>query len=234
MPVPVIPLVAGAAALFQSFLGGRQSRKNVRDTNRANRELAEYQYQQERKQMRELLEYNTPLNQMKRYEQAGLNPNLIYSQGNPGNQATIPKYEAPEQSYHERTVPINIAQTISQYQDFELKQAQINNVEAVAAQNQINAAIAGATRSSKEHQINLKLGLMRQEHQKNISEIEIRRLMEKRLQKELTAKDYDNIYKKYRNEWMSQGITSSDNIAFRMLVRMLMSTGVNLMDNLKR
>lgn len=35
-------------------------------------------------------EYNTPKNQMARYQAAGLNPNLIYSQGNPGNMTSSP------------------------------------------------------------------------------------------------------------------------------------------------
>lgn len=41
-------------------------------------------------------EYNSPQAQMKRYEEAGLNPALIYSQGNPGNAATAPVKGVPE------------------------------------------------------------------------------------------------------------------------------------------
>lgn len=40
-------------------------------------------------------EYNTPKNQMKRFKEAGLNPNLVYGQGNPGNQSQpqqVPDY----------------------------------------------------------------------------------------------------------------------------------------------
>lgn len=35
-------------------------------------------------------EYNKPKNQMARFQEAGLNPNLIYSQGNPGNMTSSP------------------------------------------------------------------------------------------------------------------------------------------------
>lgn len=41
-------------------------------------------------------EYNSPQAQMKRYEEAGLNPALIYSQGNPGNAASAPVQSVPE------------------------------------------------------------------------------------------------------------------------------------------
>lgn len=41
-------------------------------------------------------EYNSPAAQMKRYEEAGLNPALIYSQGNPGNATSAPVQGVPE------------------------------------------------------------------------------------------------------------------------------------------
>lgn len=37
--------------------------------------------------------YNTPFNQMKRFKDAGLNPNLIYGQGNPGNATGAPNFQ---------------------------------------------------------------------------------------------------------------------------------------------
>lgn len=42
-------------------------------------------------------EYNSPANQMSRFKAAGLNPNLIASQGNPGNQSSTPS--APDISH---------------------------------------------------------------------------------------------------------------------------------------
>lgn len=41
-------------------------------------------------------EYNSPQAQMKRYEEAGLNPALIYSQGNPGNATSAPVQGVPQ------------------------------------------------------------------------------------------------------------------------------------------
>ena len=43
---------------------------------------------------REQAAYNTPKNQMLRYQEAGLNPNLVYSQGNPGNMTSSPTMQA--------------------------------------------------------------------------------------------------------------------------------------------
>lgn len=39
--------------------------------------------------------YNSPAAQMQRYREAGLNPNLIYSQGSPGNQPGVVSTESP-------------------------------------------------------------------------------------------------------------------------------------------
>lgn len=43
-------------------------------------------------------EYNSPQSQMQRYIEAGLNPNLIYSQGTNGNNASAPQKSAPDYS----------------------------------------------------------------------------------------------------------------------------------------
>ena len=63
------------ASLFNTFMNAN----SVGDTNEANLRL-----------WREQADYNTPKAQMARYQAAGLNPNLIYSQGNPGNMTSSP------------------------------------------------------------------------------------------------------------------------------------------------
>ena len=66
-------------------------------TNRANMKLAQYGYEQERQMIAEQNAYNSPVEQMKRYQEAGLNPNLIYGNGvsSAGNQQSIAHYNAP-------------------------------------------------------------------------------------------------------------------------------------------
>lgn len=67
-----------------------------RETNQANRELAEYQAQFNERMWHMQNDYNSPSAQMERYAQAGLNPNLIYGQGTPGNAGDYPKYDRPQ------------------------------------------------------------------------------------------------------------------------------------------
>lgn len=70
--------------------------------------------------------YNSPASQMARYREAGLNPNLIYSQGNPGNQSQPVQFEVPEID------PQGVRGVKAKYDNVNL-QNQINRYNAQAA-----------------------------------------------------------------------------------------------------
>ena len=74
----------GLLGLAGNVLGGVLGWKAQGDTNESNVDL-----------WREQAEYNKPVNQVKRWREAGLNPNLIYGQGTSGNIQNLPKQEAP-------------------------------------------------------------------------------------------------------------------------------------------
>lgn len=85
MPAWIIP---AAFAIGQAIIGGLAARKQ----NKENRKFAEYQNLVNQQQLQSQLDYNTPKSQMARFQEAGLNPNLIYGQGNPGNQSAPLSY----------------------------------------------------------------------------------------------------------------------------------------------
>lgn len=87
--------ISGVGSLFGNMMGSKNALKAVRETNQANRDLAEYAYQQDLAQWNRQNEYNTPTAQMERLKEAGLNPNLMYGQGNTGNASSSPSYNAP-------------------------------------------------------------------------------------------------------------------------------------------
>lgn len=60
------------------------------------KQLAEQQNQFNLDMWRMNNEYNSPQAQMKRFEQAGLNPNLIYGQGTSGNSSSPPQMITPQ------------------------------------------------------------------------------------------------------------------------------------------
>lgn len=88
-------------------------------------------------------DYNSPSAQMARFKAAGLNPNLIYGQGTPGNASSPPP--VPHAPTYQGIAPNTLGQGISgalsslgNYYDLETKRAQVDNMkrqnELVAAQ----------------------------------------------------------------------------------------------------
>lgn len=78
-----------------NIIGAAAQSNAVHETNLQQERLARYSYEQQRQMIAEQNEYNTPKNQMARYQEAGLNPNLVYNQGSSGNQSEIARYNAP-------------------------------------------------------------------------------------------------------------------------------------------
>ena len=58
--------------------------------------LAENEFEHNKEMWNLQNEYNSPKSQMARYKEAGLNPNLIYQQGNPGNASSPVTYNRPQ------------------------------------------------------------------------------------------------------------------------------------------
>lgn len=74
-------------------------------------------------------EYNLPINQMQRLDEAGLNPNMMYGTGQGANTTKeMPKYNTVH--FGSDMQPLNVMGILSGYQDIKVKQAQIDNINA--------------------------------------------------------------------------------------------------------
>lgn len=76
--------------------------------------------------------YNSPAAQMQRFQDAGLNPNLVYGQGTPGNAASIPTPDvtsAPFPEINVRGLAGNVMSRLLAQADLRIKAAQANNLE---------------------------------------------------------------------------------------------------------
>lgn len=80
-----IPLIAAGVQAISSYVQSRRQSKE-------NKKLADSQNAANERYLDKQNEYNTPANQMQRFQDAGLNRHLIYGQGSPGNQS------APQQA----------------------------------------------------------------------------------------------------------------------------------------
>jgi len=127
----IIPLVAGVA----SYFANRAAQKRQ---NKANMGLAQFQADANERYLDKQNEYNTPANQMARYKQAGLNPNLIYGQGNPGNQSQPLSYPEIGRTDYQRGMDLNLLPLINQTM---MTQSQVQATDAKTRQTTVLTAL---------------------------------------------------------------------------------------------
>lgn len=112
MPVPwLIPAITLAAKGVQTWIDHRRERKAVERQN----------------------EYNSPKNQMARFQEAGLSTNLMYGQGNPGNQSA--PQNVPKMS------PQAIDESVGMYNQTRLTDAQVSATNAKTQQSVAQEAL---------------------------------------------------------------------------------------------
>lgn len=127
---------------IMSYKGQKAANKTnlqiANQTNQMNRELAQGAQAHDVAMWNRQNEYNTPQAQMQRLQEAGLNPNLIYEggAGSAGNAGSAPKAPVPHMERAQvnnelaSMATMNIMPAIAQYQDWQVKKAQIDNIKA--------------------------------------------------------------------------------------------------------
>lgn len=123
-------LIGAAAGAGQGLLSNWQARSNAARTNKYNRGLAKLQHKQNVEMWNMMNMYNTPAAQMQRFKDAGLNPHLIYGQGTPGNTTMPPAMPGYKADFSNIPAPIDTLQMLNAYQDYRMKKAQTNLIEA--------------------------------------------------------------------------------------------------------
>lgn len=131
-------IIAGIGALAGTLIA--QSKQN-----KANRAIAEFQANANRQSLREQLEYNSPKSQMTRFQEAGLNPNLIYGNGSAsaGNQSaplTYPDIKPTDYSGLMNILPL-INQTRLADSQVQAQDATIRSKTAMVELNRLQARV---------------------------------------------------------------------------------------------
>lgn len=114
-------IAQGAANIIGNLASGASKKKAMKRQHEYNK----YYIGRQEEWNKYIMDYNKPVNQMDRYREAGLNPHLIYGQGETGNanqgidtknvQALAQEYQAPD--------------VLGMYMAQRLNKAQVNNVE---------------------------------------------------------------------------------------------------------
>lgn len=127
---PLSGLIGGGLNLISQGVQNRFQQQQTELQNRKNLELANYQYQQQKEMFNLSNAYNSPTAQMQRFKDAGLNPNLIYGQGSPGNAPNVlPQYKAPMVEANIRQ-PVNVSDAVGRAIDTAVRSEQLNILSA--------------------------------------------------------------------------------------------------------
>lgn len=144
-----------AASYFGTKWAGDEARKRDRRQNRANIQMQNLAFQQNKEMVNLQNQYNTPLSQMQRYKDAGLNPNLIYGQGTPGNQSQIAQYQAPRMESNVRP-HVDPMSMLMNYMDLNQQSATLQQSQEQVELTRVQQAIGQATEQNLIKQTALK------------------------------------------------------------------------------
>lgn len=157
-------LAAGGLAALQAGIAAGESRRASRDQRETSMKLAKYQWSKDLEMWNLANAYNTPQSQMQRFKDAGLNPNLIYGQGNSGNAAqAMPKFQAPTLRY-DYPVP-DFVGAMTAFQDIRIKQAQIDNLKE---QNKVIETKALADRYMYDYGLSAKTMSLQERYKQDV------------------------------------------------------------------
>jgi len=151
MPWPALAMGSGAGLGMQTganiFTQATQNFFNARETWKASErqyQMSDWMYGKELEQWNRQNAYNlqmwnmqnaynSPAAQMQRYKDAGLNPNLIYGQGQPGMASSMPQSPAPQMkgaNVPQAKFSMAPVDVVSAIYDIKLKNQEISNMEA--------------------------------------------------------------------------------------------------------
>jgi len=126
-----MPDASGIGAIG-GIVGGFLGSMNAARENKINRDYADDVYARQKADQLDFWnlqnEYNSPEQQMQRFESAGLNKNLIYSRGDAGN-ASAPQLPAYDRPTYQQTGFDAGASKLSTIYDLQMKKQQLDNMQ---------------------------------------------------------------------------------------------------------
>ena len=122
---------------------------STRSTNATNMAIARENREWDAAQIEKQNQYNSPANQMQRFLDAGLNPNLIYSQGSAGLQSTAAKSQMPSLQVPQFGESFGINQALDQFRQMAELKASLAVKQSQVALNKANTDKAAADAANK-------------------------------------------------------------------------------------
>lgn len=247
--------IAAGINLISGLIQSNQNEMMAEHQNQWSKDAASLANQRDIENWNRQNEYNSPAAQRARLEAAGINPSILGASGGSSGNATSPP---PSKVPGIVGVPgalnaVNIPGILDQYQDFRLRQAQIDNVEAQTDNVRNRTITESLTQGLKrimgdreeiklgvEDKYSMEMGHYNlQQAQKTVRNLgqkwalmdeqsQINALVMDQRRQALTESDAriekikaETMFKQNENQWRAAGITSSDNLLLRMLIRIL-------------
>jgi len=138
------PLLGGSIAqsagnIIGGFMDQKFQERNLRLQEAANTRLTDYNYGKNLEMWHLQNLYNSPKSQMQRFSEAGLNPNLVYGRGTPGNAAAQVKREKVTKGLAKANIPM--PDMLGMYNNFRTSQVNADYVEQKTITEGLNSAI---------------------------------------------------------------------------------------------
>lgn len=132
---------ASAAAVGSASIGATATAVANRKSYKYSKKLMDYQNQINIQNWNAQNAYNSPAAQMQRYQEAGLNPNLMYGNGDSGNASSVPSVSQGNFKYQKVIEGQELAQTalqtLAMQKELKLKDAQIDATQTQATKQQL-------------------------------------------------------------------------------------------------
>jgi len=168
------------------------------------------QYGRDIKQRDYMNWYNSPDQQMQRFEEAGLNPNLIYGKGTPGIQSAQVKSGVPEGRFPKvGSIKLDPLSELNKYQNFRKLKADTDlTSEVLNGQKLDNLVKEGTIQSRIQQSIEqLKLTIANTKNAQARTELQLKLQEMQGLLIKMA---------KVKAEWYQQGFTENDSSILRM------------------
>lgn len=176
MAISTAAALSAGGSLITGIIGNSLNYASQENTNRANRQLAEYQNAWNLEQWNRENEYNSPLKQMERYQEAGLNPNLIYGNGvsSSGNSSTLRSADMPNQIAPKLDISSTVQSAIDVYNALRKTDAEVDNIVKDTEQKEISSTLARNTIQYTNPDLYLTLQRQKLQNDINNQNLEIR------------------------------------------------------------
>lgn len=209
-------LLGGITSLFGGNHAADKSLQATRETNKANRELAQYQNEWNLAQWNRQNVYNTPLAQRQRYEEAGINPyfalgNIQAGQAESLNSAEMANQQSGAEAYNHlaqgyRDLGNSISSAGSQYLNAQYQQEQTKAMQLQNTENSLSMLlrVKGLRYSNQAQRMSNELFNANMQSLMNITKNQERESYAKVAQANLqtVGMQYDVAQKRFTNEFI--------------------------------